>query len=359
MRADRLLAILLRLHSRGTLTTQKLATELEVSRRTILRDVAALSMAGIPVYAEGGHGGGVHLDPAYRVNLTGLTEPEATALARAFKQLPNKGPQHQQAANLGFLKLLAALPAQQRHAVQMVQQRVHLDPTAWWQVPTASPSLEAIEHAIFTERQLLINYERHDGTLTERVIEPYGLVDKASTWYLVAQSKREWRTYRVDRIRAVVILDTDFVRQDGFDLAAHWQAQSEAFERDFPLFDCCFSVAPEGMIKLNRYAAGRFQVEELPSFALWQRISLRLTSIEEACMLIWGLGEHVRIISPPALLDAVATLARKTLGMVEASASLLESSIAHSQRAVSERGDLGGMSDDDERLAVRPVQFRQ
>src|SRR6185437_9056026 len=118
MRADRLLAIMLRLHARGTLTAQTLATELEVSRRTILRDISALGMAGIPIYAEGGHGGGIHLDPAYRVNLTGLKETEAAALMRAVKGLPSAGNGHEEAAELGVLKLLAALPAQQRQTVQ-------------------------------------------------------------------------------------------------------------------------------------------------------------------------------------------------------------------------------------------------
>src|SRR5215469_18248100 len=133
MRADRLLAILMRLSARGKLTACDLAKELEVSRRTILRDISALGMAGIPLYAEGGRNGGIRLDPTYRVNLTGLTEAEAEALVRSFKKLPLEGQEHQQAAELGFLKLLAALPARQRQAVQRVQQRVHLDPVSWWQ----------------------------------------------------------------------------------------------------------------------------------------------------------------------------------------------------------------------------------
>src|SRR5271166_6604052 len=145
MRADRLLAILLRLHVRGKLTAKDLAKELEVSRRTILRDITALGIAGVPVHAEGGHRGGIHLDPAYQVNLTGLTEPEALALAHVFSRLPLESREYQQAADLALMKLVAALPAPQRRTVQRVQERVHLDPNSWWHERVAPSSLEALE----------------------------------------------------------------------------------------------------------------------------------------------------------------------------------------------------------------------
>jgi predicted DNA-binding transcriptional regulator YafY len=313
MRADRLMAILLRLHARGRLTTNTLAKELEVSRRTILRDIAALSIAGIPVYAEGGHGGGVHLDPAYRVSLTGLSEPEAEALMRTFKRLPLEGSGQEQAAELALLKLMAALPAQQRNAVQRMQQRVHLDPTSWWQERVAPPSLEALEQAIFAELRLHIRYEHHDGTLAENIVEPYGLVDKASTWYLVARRDGEWRTYRVARLREVDLLDEHFERSADFDLAAHWRDQSERFERSFPLFHCTLRVEREGLAKLNQFATGRFQITEERTG--WHLVTLRLTSCDEACIIVWGLGTHVQIVGPQELRDAVAARAQMMLRM--------------------------------------------
>jgi predicted DNA-binding transcriptional regulator YafY len=313
MRADRLLAILLRLHARGKVRACDLARELEVSRRTILRDIAALGMAGIPVYTEGGHGGGIHLDPAYRVNLTGLSEPEAAALMRAFKQLPLADHARQQAAELGLLKLLAALPAPQRHAVQRVQQRIHLDPTSWWQERVAPPVLETLEEAIFTERRLRILYEHHDGTLAENVIEPYGLVDKAGTWYLVAQRTGEWRTYRVDRLHAVTLLTEGFVRLAEFDLAAHWQAQRDRFEQSFPLFHCTLCVSRDRLSTLQQFAEGRMQIAEEQEDAEWMTIHLRLTSCDEACLMVWGLGAGVGIVAPEELRAAVIARAQAAI----------------------------------------------
>jgi len=266
------------------------------------------------VYAEGGHGGGVHLDPAYRVNLTGLTEPEAAALVRTFKRLPLEGAGQERAAELGLLKLLAALPVQQRHAVQRMQQRVHLDPTSWWRERVAPPSLETLEEAVFADRRLYIRYERHDGSLAENIVEPYGLVDKASTWYLVARRDGEWRTYRVARLHEVQLLDEQFDRLEPFDLAAHWREQSEEFERSFPLFHCTLRIARAGFSKLTQYAAGRFQIVEEDED--WSLVALRLTSCDEACMFVWGLGAHVQIVAPQELRDAVATRAQMMLEMV-------------------------------------------
>ena len=315
MRADRLLAILLRLHVRGKLTAKDLAKELEVSRRTILRDIIALGIAGVPVYTEGGHGGGIHLDSAYRVNLTGLTEPEALALAHVFSRLPLETREYQQAADLALMKLLAALPAPQRHTVQRMQERVHLDPNSWWHERVAPPSLEMLEQAIFEERRLYIIYEHYDGTLTESNIEPYGLVDKVGSWYLVAVRAGEWRTYRVERLREVCLLDARFERQEAFDLAAHWRAQSAQFESSLPPFHCILQVARESLSRLEKYVAGRFHLAEDQVEEDWVEVTLRLTSLDEARMLVWGLDDQVRIVAPQSLRDAVLTRAQTILSL--------------------------------------------
>jgi predicted DNA-binding transcriptional regulator YafY len=310
MRADRLLAILLRLHLRGKLTAKDLAKELEVSRRTILRDITALGIAGVPIYAEGGRTGGIHLDPTYRVNLTGLTEAEALALGRVLKRLPLESHEHQQAADLALMKLLTALPTPQRLAVQRIQERVHLDPNSWWQERVAPPSLEMLEQAIFEERRLRIRYEHRDGTLTESSIEPYGLVDKVGSWYLVAQRVGEWRTYRVERLREVCLLDDRFERQEPFDLAVHWREQSKQFESSIPLFHCTLHVPREELSRLEKYVAGRFHLVEDNAEENWIEVTLRLASFDEACILVWGLGDRVHIVTPQALRDAVVARAQ-------------------------------------------------
>src|SRR5690606_34139 len=132
MRADRLLAIILLLQTRGKMTAQALADELEVSRRTILRDLDALSAAGVPIYAEGGHGGGITLDENYKVTLTGLKEAEVRSLflSSNARLLADIG--LGEAAESTLLKLLAALPVPHQPSVDHIRQRILIDPVWWW-----------------------------------------------------------------------------------------------------------------------------------------------------------------------------------------------------------------------------------
>src|SRR4051812_14094366 len=163
MRADRLLAIMLLLQTRGKMTAGRLAEELEVSRRTILRDVEALSMAGVPVYAEGGHGGGIALDEDYRTNLTGVQEEEARTLflasnERLLQQL-NLG----EAAERTLLKVAAALPVRHQKAVQQMRQRFLIDPAWWWQDTQPPPFWDDLQQAVYEDRCVRARYERYDG----------------------------------------------------------------------------------------------------------------------------------------------------------------------------------------------------
>src|SRR5215831_10443662 len=222
MRADRLLAIMLMLQRRGKMTTQALADELNVSRRTVLRDVEALSSAGVPLYAEGGHGGGVALDENYRVTLTGLKEAEVRALfiSSSTRLLRDLG--LSEAAESTQPKLFAALPALHRQAVEHFQQRIYIDPVWWWHDDEPLPFWTELQRAVYEDRLIRVIYEHYDGEKVERILEPYSLVAKASLWYLVARRDGEFRTYRIGRFHAVSVVDSHFERQADFDLAAYW-----------------------------------------------------------------------------------------------------------------------------------------
>ena len=193
MRADRLLAITMLLQARGKMTAQALAAELEVSRRTILRDIDALSIAGVPIYAEGGHGGGIALDSHYRTTLTGLTEAEALTvfISESPQLLRDLG--YQEQARQSLLKLFASLPALHRNAIEQFRQRVHIDPVWWWN-EAAPPFWDALQRAVYDAQLLRMTYARSDGTVAERTVEPYSLVAKAGVWYLVARRDDEFRT---------------------------------------------------------------------------------------------------------------------------------------------------------------------
>lgn len=230
MRASRLVSIMLLLQARGRLTAQQLADALEVSVRTIYRDVESLSAAGVPVFGDAGPAGGYQLLDGYRTRLTGLTAGEAEALFLAG--LP------QAAAELGLgtvlataqLKLQAALPAELRERSALIQQRFHLDAPGWYHDGDRVPYLAAVAAAVWEQRQIEIGYRRWKApSEVSRVLEPHGLVLKAGTWYLVARCDGQLRTYRVSQILELTQPGVRFDRLPGFDLAGYWASQVTGF----------------------------------------------------------------------------------------------------------------------------------
>ena len=233
MRASRLVSLLLLLQARGGMTAAELAEELEVSVRTIHRDVEALGASGVPIYADRGPHGGIRLVDGYRTRLTGMTTEEADALF--LSGLP--GP----AAELGLgtvvaaarLKVLAALPTELRGRASRLLERFHLDAAGWFRAGESVPHLATIAQCVWDGQRMELDYERADGIVT-RTVDPLGLVLKAGVWYLVAGHGGQIRTYRVSRARGVAPLAEKVERPTGFDLATHWSESITAYERDQP-----------------------------------------------------------------------------------------------------------------------------
>ncbi|MGW2419539.1 helix-turn-helix transcriptional regulator [Streptomyces sp. NPDC001709] len=231
MRASRLLSALLLLQTRGRMTAQELADELEVSVRTVYRDMESLAAAGVPLYGDPGHDGGYRLVDGFRTRLTGLTRGEAEALSLAG--LP--GP----AADLGLgtvlataqLKLAAALPEELRDRTGEIRQRFHLDTSGWYAEADTTPHLASVTDAVWRQRRIRVRYRRWKAPQeVTRTLDPYGLVLKSGRWYLVAARKERVRTYRVSQILRVQVLPDHVERPHGFDLAAHWQSYLTDFD---------------------------------------------------------------------------------------------------------------------------------
>jgi predicted DNA-binding transcriptional regulator YafY len=243
MRASRLVNLLLLLQTRGQMTARELSRELEVSERTIYRDVDALSASGVPIYAERGPLGGIRLVEGYRTRLTGLTADEAEALF--LSGLP--GP----AAELGLgtvvaaarLKVLAALPPELRNRASRITERFHIDAPGWFQSPDVVPHLSDLASAVWETRKIRLTYRRPDrvGAVT-RETEPLGIVLKGGIWYLVARTAGQFRTYRVSRTIAVEATPETFERPSGFDLARHWAGSIAAYEKDFERVDLVLRI---------------------------------------------------------------------------------------------------------------------
>ncbi|WP_286259981.1 helix-turn-helix transcriptional regulator [Streptomyces graminofaciens] len=225
MKADRLLSILLLLQTRGRVPAHELAERLEVSVRTIYRDVEALSASGVPVYAERGRHGGIELLAGFRTDVTGLTADESRALFVLAAQGAHAALGLDAALAGALRKVMAALPAPHRPAAETAGRRILVDSARWNRGPQQPVDLETLQDAVFADRRLRLRY-RHGGDKAPRTytLDPYGLVSKAGVWYLVADRRAQPRLFRVDRVRSATLLDEPVRRRPGVELVDAWEA---------------------------------------------------------------------------------------------------------------------------------------
>jgi len=321
MRASRLVSLLLLLQTRGQMTAAELARELEISIRTVHRDVEALAESGVPIYAERGLRGGIRLVDGYRTRLTGLTADEAEALF--LSGLP--GP----AAELGLgtvmaaarLKVLAALPGELRGRATRLVERFHLDAAGWFQADEPVPSLATLADAVWSGLRVDIEYDRGQ-TVSSRFLDPLGLVLKAGVWYLVALAEGQPRTYRVSRVRAATTLDERVERPPDFDLATFWAESSAAYEREAARVDVTVRADPERLDHL-RTAVGSQAVASAERIAVadpdgWIRLRLRLDWPDEVPARLLAAGTSIEVLDPPDIRDRLARIARRVADRYEA-----------------------------------------
>ncbi|MFF5720180.1 helix-turn-helix transcriptional regulator [Streptomyces buecherae] len=225
MKSDRLLSILLLLQTRARVPAGELAERLEVSVRTIYRDVESLSAAGVPVYAERGRHGGISLLPGYRTDVTGLTSHEARALFALTAPGSHSALGLDGALRSALRKVMVALPAPHRPTAELASRRILIDPDRWMSGPRPTVDLNALETAVFTDRRLRLRY-RHSGATRSHTytVDPYGLVAKAGTWYLVADRGGTPRLFRADRITTATVTDAPARRRPGVELADAWES---------------------------------------------------------------------------------------------------------------------------------------
>jgi len=316
MRADRLLSIMLLLQVHQRVTSRELARRLEVSERTIHRDMDALGAAGIPVYAERGPGGGWALSEAYQTNLTGLNEAEIQALFLATppQLLADLG--LHQAADAALIKLMAALPAISRHDAEFARQRIHVDGAGWLRAREAVPFLPAIQEALWQERKLKLTYQRGDDSTVERLADPLGLVAKGSIWYLVAGIEGAVRTYRVARMRAAAVTDLPCERPANFDLAAHWEQSSIEFRANLPRYPATLRADPAALPALR--APGRYaRVERVdgPDDGGWLRVDMLFEEELNACEYVLSFGPRLEVLEPQSLRELVRSAAEGIIAL--------------------------------------------
>jgi predicted DNA-binding transcriptional regulator YafY len=305
MRADRLLAILLHLQINRQMTARELAKRLEVSERTIHRDMEALSSAGVPVFAERGTGGGWFLPSSYQTKLTGLNEPEIQALflsGSSTNLLSDLGLHH--ASESALLKLLVALPTLFRRDAEFARQRIHIDAAGWYSQKDDVPHLLTLQDALWQERKLLFSYQR-TNTIVERQGDPLGLVAKGQTWYLVAQVEGDLRSYRVSRILAAQVLTEPAERPESFDLAAFWEQSTLSFKANLPRYPVTLRTSPTILARLRQTRHYPITQEGLPDADGWVHLTMQFQVEFEAREYLLSHGPQIEVLEPLELREDI------------------------------------------------------
>lgn len=318
MRAGRLLNLLLLLQHRGAMTARELAGELEVSIRTIHRDVEALAQAGVPVYAERGVAGGFRLMDGYRTRLTGLTPGEADSLF--LTGLP--GP----AGELGFgevvaaahLKVLAALPDHLRERADRLHRRFLLDPGGWFREPAELPWLTALADAVWSQRSVHMTYQRWGkaNNIVTRELDPLGVVLKAGVWYLIAAPDGLPRMYRVSKILELAVSDRTFVYPPDFDLATAWARCVQEFESRIYTTSITVRISEAGLDRIGVFlspfqAAAIRSAAPLVEAAGWATVDIPVESLNHAHWDVLKMAPHLEVLAPLELRQRVADTARR------------------------------------------------
>lgn len=328
MQSTRLLSLLLRLQAQGRVSAPALAEALEVSVRTVYRDIDALSAAGVPVYAERGRGGGFMLREGYRTQLTGLDRPEAEALF--FAGVPHA------AAQLGLgpalettrLKLLAALPEAERRNAERVASRFHLDPVAWFQGADEQALLPPLAAAVWAGCMLSLRYESWKGPVQRRVA-PLGLVLKGGLWYLVAAVGAQPRTYRVGAIESLEIERESPTPPPppGFDLRRYWEAFARDYETRMASGRATVRADAAGLKALARLnaATAKAVAQATASRSIgrreaegWTRLEVPVESVDAAAREMLRLAPHVQAVAPPELRKALKAATRTLASIYDA-----------------------------------------
>jgi predicted DNA-binding transcriptional regulator YafY len=304
------------LQARGRTTAEELAQALEVSTRTIYRDVNALSSAGVPVYADGGPGGGYALLDSYRTTLTGLKEDEVRALFMLAMPGPLADLQISQPLKAAILKVTGALPGHIQETRRAIDNRLYLDAKGWFQQEESLLYLKTVEEAVWQERQLRMTYRRQDGSVRQRMVSPYGLVAKAGVWYLVAAAGSGIRVYRISRVEAAELLDETFTRPAEFDLIQYWNNWAAEYAAMLPEYPVTLLVAPDFIPRLPQIlgeAVKPFLEEASVGHDGRAVITYTFERLEEARAYILGMGSAVTVLEPEELRASVVAFAQEIL----------------------------------------------
>jgi predicted DNA-binding transcriptional regulator YafY len=314
VRADRLIAIVLLLQTHGQLTAAQLAERLETSERTIRRDLDALSGAGVPVYAQRGRGGGWALLNGHRLDVSGLTAGEARALFLVAGPNALAGLGDEPRVRSALRKLLAALPESVRDEAEAANSAMLVDPSRWGKTAEQAPRhLDTLQDAVVRGVQIEISYAKPGQAPAPRVVHPFGLVAKNGVWYLLAGAEAGLRTFRVSRVRAVLVTEDPVVRPDDFDLATAWEDVQRNLPKRMGTVPVDLRVDPKLVGRIHALLGGWVALEplEVSDPDGWARFRASFPHERVAAAELARFADAVEVLSPEPVRAELARIGRE------------------------------------------------
>ena len=306
MRADRLVAVLMLLQTRGQITAAEVADELEVSERTARRDLEALGMAGVPVYSRQGRNGGWQLVGGARTDLSGLNAAEARALFLVAGPSSSATPELKAALR----KLVRALPETFRSHAEAASTAVIVDNSSWGRRVDPRPPppyLDDLQNAVIEGEQVRLGYVAREGAPSTRVVHPLGLATKGPRWYLVADTDAGMRTFRVDRVTSVERTGDPVVRPDGFDLAESWRLVTDEVDQLWAAVRPRGTAAPDTISMLRGVLGSRLRIGPTGADG---RVEVEIAGPHLRALAgeLAGFGTLLELLEPPELREELARI---------------------------------------------------
>ena len=304
MRADRLVSLVLLLRQRGRMTATELSGELEVSTRTVLRDIEALSTAGVPVYVDRGRHGGFSLLPGFRTELTSLNHDEALALLTAGSGRGEKAFGLSTALASAMRKVVDALPEGHRASLDDAAKRFLVEPDTdllsrrLVTENVARGVTGEVRHAVLTGHKLRFHYAAPEKNPCWHTVDPIGLVTVRDRTYLLAAKSGEDRTYRLSRMLAAEKLPDLAERPAQVDLDRIWAERSAQFLSEDHISVIVRVQASRREDLLNMTRAVR--AEEAESNG-WVRLDVMFEDLRHAVWAIWQLSTAAEVLAPDEL----------------------------------------------------------
>lgn len=309
MRADRLVAVLMLLQTRGRVTAAEVAVELEVSERTARRDLDALAVSGVPIYSRQGRNGGWELIGGARTDLSGLTAAEARALFLVAGPAAGATPQ----VRAALRKLTRALPEPFRDAATAAAQAVVTDPTSWGRAERPAPDaahLDELQRAVVEGEVIELAYVARDRTPTTRDVHPLGLASKGGVWYLIAATAAGMRTFRLDRVAGTKRTGRPVERPAAFDLAAAWRLVEERVNERWAAATVTATAQPSALASLRRRFGERLRIGPKRADGTVD-IEVAGPEIHGLAVMLAGWAGAVTVTGPPEARELMAEIGRR------------------------------------------------